>query len=57
MTIHTFVFKAMDVNHPSCLPFYKLFNDPSKTIGLHSTIHVKINMLVELCVNKYIVDI
>jgi len=47
----------MDVNHPSCLPFYKLSNDLSKIVGLHFAIHIKINVLVELCVNKYIVDI
>lgn len=57
MTIHTFVFKAINVNHPSCLPFYKLSNDSSKIIGLHFAIHIEINTLVELCVNKYIVDI
>ncbi len=56
-TIHTFVFKAMDVNHISCLPAYKLSNNPSKIVGLHSAIHIKINTIVELCVNKYIVDI
>jgi hypothetical protein len=47
----------MDVNHISCLPAYKLSNNPSKIVGLHSAIHIKINTIVELCVNKYIVDI
>jgi hypothetical protein len=34
----TFIFKAMDINHQSCPPSYKLSNDPSKTMGLHSPI-------------------
>jgi hypothetical protein len=34
----TFIFKAMDINHQSCPPSYKLSNDPSKIAGLHSTI-------------------
>jgi hypothetical protein len=37
----TFIFKAMDINYQSCPPSYKLLNNPSKTIGLHSTIHIK----------------
>ncbi len=48
----TFIFKAMDINHPSCPQFYKISNDLSKTIGLHSTIHTK-NMLIELCGCNY----
>jgi hypothetical protein len=36
----TFIFKAMDINHQSCPPSYKLSNDLSKTMGLHSTIHI-----------------
>jgi hypothetical protein len=43
----------MDINHQSCPPSYKLLNDLSKTIGLHSTIHIKDNMLIELCVGNY----
>jgi hypothetical protein len=31
----TFIFKAMDINHQSCPPSYKLSNDSSKTMGLH----------------------
>jgi hypothetical protein len=31
----TFIFKAMDINHPSYPPFYKLLNDLSKTTSLH----------------------
>jgi hypothetical protein len=34
----TFIFKAMDINHQSCPPSYKLSNDFSKNFGLHSTI-------------------
>ncbi len=49
----TFIFRTMDINHQSCSPFYKLSNDPFKTIGLHSTIHIKKYMLVELCVGNY----
>ncbi len=30
-----FIFKMMDINHQSCLPSYKLSNDPSKIVGLH----------------------
>ncbi len=48
----TFIFKAMDINHRSCTPFYKLSNDLSKIIGLHFTIHTK-NMLIELCASNY----
>ncbi len=51
-SIPTFLFKAMDINHPSCPPSYKLSNDLSKTIGLHSTIHTK-KLLIELCVSNY----
>jgi len=42
----------MDINHQSCPPCYKLSNDLNKTVGLHSTIHIKIYMLVELCVDN-----
>ncbi len=49
----TFIFKANDINHPSCLPSYKLLNDPSKTIGLHFTIHIRKYMLIESCVDNY----
>jgi hypothetical protein len=31
----TFILKAMDINHLSWPPFYKLLNDPSKTTSLH----------------------
>jgi len=49
----TFIFKAMDINHQSCPPSYKLSNDPNKTMGLHSTININIYMLVELCGGNY----
>jgi hypothetical protein len=42
----TFNFKAMDIDHHSCPPSYKCSNDPSKTIGLHFKIQIKIYMLV-----------
>ncbi len=45
-----FIFKIMDINHQSCPPSYKLSNDLSKIIGLHFTIQIKKDMLVELCV-------
>jgi len=48
-----FIFKAMDINHQSCPPFYKLSNDLSEIASLHSTININIYMLVELCVGNY----
>jgi hypothetical protein len=48
-----FIFKAMDINHQSCPPSYKFSNDLSKIMCLHSTIHIKKDMLVELCVSYY----
>ncbi len=49
-----FIFKTIDINHQSCLTSYKLLNDLSKTMGLHSTIHMKKHRLVELCVGNYV---
>jgi hypothetical protein len=43
----------MDINHRSCPSFYKLSNDPNKTICLHSTINIKKDMSVELCASNY----
>jgi hypothetical protein len=40
MSSFTFIFKTMNINHPSCLPSYKLSKDPSKTTSLHSTLFV-----------------
>jgi hypothetical protein len=36
-----FILKAMDINHQSCLPSYKLSNNLSKITSLHFTIHIK----------------
>jgi hypothetical protein len=36
----TFIFKAMDINHQSCTPFYKLLNDANKILGLHFIIQM-----------------
>ncbi len=53
-TLHpTFIFKAMDINHQSCPPSYKLSNDPNKITSLHSTIQIKKDMLVDLCVSNH----
>jgi hypothetical protein len=48
----TFIFKAMNINHQSCPPSYKLSNDLSKTSSLHSIISI-LKMLVEFCANIY----
>jgi hypothetical protein len=42
----TDIFKAMDINHQSCPPSYKLSNDLSKHACLHFIIHIKKDMLV-----------
>jgi hypothetical protein len=42
----TFIFKAMDINHQSCPPSYKLSNDPSKTVGFHSIIFFLIKKII-----------
>ncbi len=49
----TFILKAMDINHQSCSPSYELSNDFCKTMSFHSTINIKIYMLVELCAGNY----
>jgi hypothetical protein len=49
----TFNFEVTDIHHYSCPSSYKLPDDPSKTIGLCTVIHVKQNMIVELCVGNY----
>jgi hypothetical protein len=49
----TFIFKAMDINHQSYPPSYKLSNDSNKIASLHYTIHMKKYMLVELCACNY----
>jgi hypothetical protein len=45
----TFNFEVVDIHHHS----YKLLDDPSKIVGLHITIHIKQNMVVELCARNY----
>jgi hypothetical protein len=45
-----FIFKAIDINHQSCLPFYDLSNDLNKTTNLHFIINIKKDILVEICV-------
>jgi hypothetical protein len=42
----------MDINHPSCPPSYKLSNDLSKIVSLHSAINRK-KMLIKLRVGNY----
>jgi hypothetical protein len=49
----TFIFKEMDINHQSCPPSYKLLNDVSKIASFHFTIHIKIYMLIYLCLDNY----
>jgi hypothetical protein len=49
----TFTFQATDIPNSSCPPNFKLPNDPSKTAGLYSMIHLKNDMLVELCAGNY----
>jgi hypothetical protein len=49
----TFNFKATNIHHHSCPSLYKLPNDPSKFVGLHTTIHIKQDMVVELRVRNY----
>jgi hypothetical protein len=48
-----FIFKAMHINHQSCPPSYKLLNDVSKIASLHFTIHIKKDMLVDICASNY----
>jgi len=49
----TFNFETKKNHHHSCPSSYKLLDDPSKTITLHTTICVKKYMLVELCAKNY----
>jgi hypothetical protein len=48
-----YVFDVDDQHHDTCPKHFKLKNDPSQTIGLHSKIQIKIGMLIELCVGNY----
>jgi hypothetical protein len=43
----------MAINHQTCPPSYKFTNDPNKATRLRFTIHIKTNMLVELCASNY----
>jgi hypothetical protein len=49
----TFNFEAIKIHHHSCPSSYKLPNDPSKTVGVHFTIRIKQDMVVELCARNY----
>jgi len=45
----TFNFEAINIHRHSCPSSYKLSNDPNKATGLHTIIHIKQDMVVELC--------
>jgi len=49
----TLNFETKKHHHHSCPSLYKLLDDPSKTIALHTTICIKKYMLVELCAGNY----
>jgi hypothetical protein len=49
----TFNFEVTNIHHHSYPSSYKLLDDPSKTIDLHTIIHIKQGMVVELCVGNY----
>ncbi len=49
----TFNFEVVNIHHHSCPSSYELPNDPSKIVGLHTTIRIKQNMVVELFVGNY----
>jgi hypothetical protein len=49
----TFNFETIDIHHHSYPSSYKLPDDSSKTVGLHTTIHIKQNMVVKLCAQNY----
>jgi hypothetical protein len=49
----TFKFEAIDIHHHSYPSSYKLPNDLNKIASLHITIHIKQDMVVELCVQNY----
>ncbi len=48
-----YVFDADNQHHDTCLKHFKLKNDSSQIIGLHSKIQIKIGMLIELCARNY----
>jgi hypothetical protein len=49
----TFNFEVTNIHYHSYPSSYKLLDDPSKTIDLHIIIHIKQDMVVELCVGNY----
>jgi hypothetical protein len=44
-----FILCAQDRHHDTCPQSFQLQNDANFTLGLHSEVQVKKNMLVELC--------
>jgi len=44
-----FILCAQDRHHDTCPQSFQLQNDTNFTLGLHSEVQVKKNMLVELC--------
>jgi hypothetical protein len=48
-----YVFDAIDKHNDTCPKHFKLKNDSSQKVGLHSKIQIKICMLIELCVGNY----
>jgi hypothetical protein len=48
-----YVFDANDQHHDTCPKHFKLKNDSSQTVGLHSKIQIKIRMLIKLCAGNY----
>ncbi len=48
-----FILCAQDRHHDTCPQSFQLQNDANFTLGLHSEVQVKKNMLVELCAWNY----
>ncbi len=48
-----FIFKTMDINHPSWLLCNKLVNNPRKIIIFHFMINMKKYIFVEFCIGNY----
>ncbi len=49
----TFNFEAINIYHHSYPSSYKILDDSNKIASLHITIHIKQNMVVELCAWNY----
>jgi hypothetical protein len=49
----TFNFETKDIHHHSCPTSFKLLNDRSKILGLHSIIHIKQDILIKRCARNY----